>query len=375
MKFSFLVLISLLITINSSFALEEIVRQYRGVRSMGMGGVVTTTGMYDEALFGNPANHTMPETWKVSIINVTAEANSNIIKDASKFKGVSGASGSDIYTKVADSGIVGHNEHLRVSNVTGYYTPRFLSDNTAVAFGILTSTQTNIMMRNNINLDLMGVVDVGPAFGIAKRWWGGDLSVGINVRAIYRLGADRSFPASEFLGGKKLALSDIGGQGLGVDGDIGGFYKIPIEIPIVNFSAGLSVNNVAASNYDLAMKNKIKKITSSPPANVRSINAGIRADFDDLLLLRRNKAMLEIQDIGPQKHLVSTWKRIHMGVETGMLGFLNFRGGFNQGYYTLGVGFDLPVLKIDLATYGEEIGSNAGMLEDRRYVARIALEI
>ncbi len=375
MKTKFFTLLILALSIQTSHATEEIVHQYRGVRSMGMGGVVTTSGVYDEALFGNPANHTMPETWKVSIINVTAEVNSNLVKDASKFKTVSGASGSDVFTKVADSGIVGHNEHQRVSNVTGYYSPHFLSDNTGFAFGILVNEQTNIMFRNNLNLDMLGLIDVGPAIGLAKRWWNGDLSVGINVRAIYRLGADRSFAASDFLGGKKLALSDIGGQGMGIDGDVGGYYKIPIEIPIVNFSAGLSVNNVAASNYDLALKNKINKITSAPPANVRSINAGIRADFDDLLLLRHNKAMFEVQDIGPQKHLVSTWKRIHMGVETGMLGFLNFRGGFNQGYYTLGFGLDLPILKIDLATYGEEIGSNAGMLEDRRYVARIALDI
>ncbi len=357
-----------------SFA-GEIIRQYRGSRSLGMGGVVTTTGMYDEALFGNPALHAIPETWKVSIINITGEANTHIISDVSKLSSFGSASGGDMIAKVADSGIIGHNEHERVSNVTGVYIPHFFSANNSFAFGLFINQMSNIHFRTNIDLDFQGLVDAGPAAGFARKFMDGSLMVGINLRAIYRIGADRIFKPTDFLSGKKLAVSEIGGQGMGIDGDIGGYYKIPLELPIVRFSVGASINNVAASNYDLAFKTVVKKINATPPKNYTNANFGLRFDFDDLLLLQDNKASIEVQNMGAYNQPISNWKRVHAGVETRLLKFLSLRAGLNQGYYTAGVGFNLPVLKLDIATYGEEIGTNAGMLEDRRYVARLALEI
>lgn len=370
-----LVVLAALAQASPAWALNEIIRSYRGVRSLGMGGLVTTTGLYDEALFGNPAMHGQSDTWKISLINVTAEANDHIIKDASKFSKVSGASGSDIFTKVADSGIVGRNEHLRVSNVTGYYAPRFISDQYAFAIGILVNQQTNIMLRSNVDLSIQSYLDAGPAFGVARKFMNDDLTVGVNVRGIYRLAADRDFKTIEFLSGKKLSLSDIGGQGMGVDGDIGAYYKTPLDLKIVRFSVGGSVNNLAASRYDVAFKNLVKKVTSAPPSNDRKANLGVRADFSDLFILTENKAAVEVQDIGKSSKLVSLWKRVHMGAETRLIRLFSVRAGLNQGYYTAGLGLNLPLLKIDLATYGEEIGTNAGMLEDRRYVARLGIEI
>ena len=68
-------------------------------------------------------------------------------------------------------------------------------------------------------------------------------------------------------------------------------------------------------------------------------------------------------------------KRTHLGAETKLTRIFSIRAGLNQGYLTAGLGIDLPVVKVDLATYGEELGGNAGVLEDRRLMFRLALEL
>jgi hypothetical protein len=371
----FLILILVLIS-TKAFALDEIIRHYRSPRVVGMGGVRTTTGIYEDSLFGgNPALLAMPEDWKLQILGINLEANSNFINTASKFSTISSASGADTFTKIADAGLVGRNLHERFGVNMGFYTPTFFSDKTAFGFGILANQQLNAMLRTNTDMSVQGYLDVGPGIGVAKRFLNNSLYVGASIRAIYRLAADRDIRTVEFLGGKKLSLTDIGGQGVGLDGDLGAFYKVPLELPIVKFSVGASINNVAASQYDFAGRTLIKKVGDvRPPQNYRSASLGVRADFESFAVLTDNKAAIEIQDIGSHGKVVSFWKRTHLGAETRLIRLISLRGGFNQGYYTLGLGLNLPVLKIDLATYGEEIGTNAGMLEDRRYIAKIAIE-
>ncbi|MCB0384048.1 MAG: hypothetical protein KDD43_01545, partial [Bdellovibrionales bacterium] len=67
-------------------------------------------------------------------------------------------------------------------------------------------------------------------------------------------------------------------------------------------------------------------------------------------------------------------KKIHLGVELG-LPLVDIRAGFYQGYYTLGAGLSLGLLRVDAATYGVEMGEYPGQLEDRRYVVQLTLEL
>jgi hypothetical protein len=67
-------------------------------------------------------------------------------------------------------------------------------------------------------------------------------------------------------------------------------------------------------------------------------------------------------------------KKIHMGVEIG-LPLIDIRAGFYQGYYSLGAGLDLGLIKIDAATWGTELGGYPGQYESRRYMVQATLEI
>jgi hypothetical protein len=197
----------------------------------------------------------------------------------------------------------------------------------------------------------------------------------VNLRTIYRIGGDPTLRASDFLTGKKLELTSIGGQGVGVDGDIGTLYKIPFELPVARFSVGAALNNFLATKYNYAGTGIIKKINTLPTPNDRTVSAGLRTDFTDVLVFSKSVVALEMQNLGPTRVKASMWKKVHMGGETRILSILAVRAGLNQGYYTAGLGVDLPLIKLDVATYGEELGAVAGQLEDRRYVVRLCLDI
>ena len=63
---------------------------------------------------------------------------------------------------------------------------------------------------------------------------------------------------------------------------------------------------------------------------------------------------------------------IHLGAEF-RYWFLRFRGGAYQGYPTLGLGIDIPLLKIDYAFYSRELGERAGDIREKNHVISVAL--
>lgn len=71
---------------------------------------------------------------------------------------------------------------------------------------------------------------------------------------------------------------------------------------------------------------------------------------------------------------VQLGKKIHLGVEVD-LPLITVRGGFNQGYYTYGIGMGLGPMDIEVASYGVELGAYPGQWEDRRYMVQMTMEL
>jgi hypothetical protein len=54
---------------------------------------------------------------------------------------------------------------------------------------------------------------------------------------------------------------------------------------------------------------------------------------------------------------------------------VDIRGGFHEGYYTYGAGVNLGLFLDYAASYGVELGSYPGQIEDRRYVLEFSMEL
>ncbi|XPS88223.1 uncharacterized protein Dvar_62420 [Desulfosarcina variabilis str. Montpellier] len=66
-------------------------------------------------------------------------------------------------------------------------------------------------------------------------------------------------------------------------------------------------------------------------------------------------------------------KRLHMGIEFQLPKILSLRAGLNQGYGTVGATIDIWLVRLDFATYAEEVGAYSGQRSDRRYMGQLSI--
>lgn len=347
---------------------------YRSLRAYGMGGVVHTTGDYADALFANPARHNQPLEGKFSIIDLTLESTPSTIGSIDDLTNIKG-SGSQVVSSVAP--LVGKNLHARVSLMIAGFDPEFIHEDWGFAAGILIQPQLNLYPHYDITVDSQTYIDAGPHLGVAKKFMDGRLSVGVNLHYVYRVAADKRFNVLDIIANNQsFSIKTFAGEGIGLDADLGAFYKIPWEWSWVRLSAGLTFNNLLKSSYQLVEPAiVVNSETTPPPRNNRTMSVGLRGDFPDLWIFKNNVFALEFQDLGSITYRSTAYKRIHMGGETQLLKWLLFRAGLNQGYPSAGLGFDFPVFKMDIATWGEELGITPGQRQDRRVGLRLAAEI
>jgi hypothetical protein len=109
--------------------------------------------------------------------------------------------------------------------------------------------------------------------------------------------------------------------------------------------------------------------TPTPAIQLQRLNAGFGYGFNtpvaDLSVHFDVKDVLRTEG--------SYTKRVHMGVEVD-LNYISLRGGFNQGYWSAGASFEmLPLVNLDLVTYGEEQGAVAGQRVARYYLIGVTL--
>ncbi len=220
-KISSIALLGLIVASNKAMALDELMRPYRGVRSLGMGGVTTTTGLYDEALFNNPAMMTEIPNWRLTVFSLTVESNFNLMSDYNDFKKLTGEKeGATMASRLADIKITGRNQHARLTLLMpAYYTPTFISENMAFGVGLLFQSQFNAMVRGNSNVETQIMNDLGPAFNFAYRLLDNSMSVGLNIRTGLRVSGDDTITIAQVLDGRKA--KSLVGTGVGIDSDFG----------------------------------------------------------------------------------------------------------------------------------------------------------
>jgi hypothetical protein len=66
-------------------------------------------------------------------------------------------------------------------------------------------------------------------------------------------------------------------------------------------------------------------------------------------------------------------RRIHVGLELNYADTIFLRGGMNQRYWKGGMEISLNYVQLQLASYGEEVGTKELTREDRRYMGKFAL--
>ena len=141
-----------------------------------------------------------------------------------------------------------------------------------------------------------------------------------------------------------------------------------------DFSFGLTINDLGSTSFD---KLEEKEDSDNPLAEIPTLDSIPQTINLGLALTPKSYAskmrfLLDIWDIA-DVYGFSLAKRIHFGMELSVKDAVGFCVGLNQGYPTLGFYASIKLLRIDIGSYGEEIGETAGERVDQRIYFRLTV--
>jgi len=207
------------------------------------------------------------------------------------------------------------------------------------------------------------------------------LSVGATLKAIHRVNVSENLPAAELLVNSDVADESIVNEGLTVDADIGFLYNPPV--PTTGFFSFLEtveptfafvIRNVIDHGFQWNL-NLIGNETGEPPKLQRRFDFGSKWNLPNFWVFDP-KFAFDIRDVGHDNW--SLIKGFHAGAEMYWTMYNWWKGhwsvGINQGYWTAGFGARLAWFQLDIASYGEEIGTDAQPVESRRYMLELSMD-
>lgn len=370
-----IIICCLLAFASSSFAVEEYYSLSKSVRSLGMGGAFYAMSDDEYALFYNPAglsNYRGEGSLMFSLQGGISSGATNAIKTLSDQKG------GDI-DKVITSlqSFAGKPISAGLSIF-----PHYVRKNFAMGL-MLADTKVNFAILGkelDTAVDLTMIVDNGLFIGFGRPVFSDDLHLGFNVKGILRAGGKKSFSVLDIASSKDLNLdpNSLGGVGGGIDMDLGAIYDVRgLPFGVLN-QLSMTINNLLGSDLTMFKSDT----TGNPPGLVRTLSLGARSTLQGVGFIDQVHVLFDLAEfhMGGEDDLEfgarkgSLFKHINMGVEAPMGGgWFALRAGFHQGYVTAGFGLQLSPVKIDFATYGEELSTGINRLGSRRYALRIAL--
>ncbi|MCC7440792.1 MAG: hypothetical protein IT285_04105 [Bdellovibrionales bacterium] len=345
---------------------SQIYRPFQSMRSISMGGVRYTQGLYAENFHGNPARVTANPQWRVQLPDVMVETTWATLENLDPL-----LEGGDIMEAISASS--GDNLHTRIQmSFPSVYVPK---EKWGFAVGLLSSMQSDISLRNSYRTENQTIADVDLAITVGRKLLEEDrLSVGGTVRYGSRLSSDSGFTIVDFFQGASLSPLKNGAAGAHAELDLGGTYRMPFTLWDFAFDGALSMNNLlTGGTYGMVKYNLEGGSSGKPLKQPRTLSFGMSAKRESIWKFTDLIVALEITELGYTTG-GSLFKHIHLGTEAKWSVFRP-RLGINQGYLTAGVGMDLKVFTFELATYGEELGKTVGSREDRRVAMRFSFQI
>jgi hypothetical protein len=224
---------------------------------------------------------------------------------------------------------------------------------------------------------------LAASFASKLNWFGKDhdLAWGVTAKAIHRVYEGQEIFAEDLANGANVFSTSGAGEGLTGDVDLGTSWRPPVpEDGFFSFLQYMkpSFAIVGRNLLDYGFRTNlhlINKHSGEPPRLYRRVDFGTKWDLPKFWVFDPHFSA-DIRDVG---YPGWSWRKgEHFGAEFYWKMYNWWKGhwaaGFNQGYWTAGFGARLAWFQLDLATYGEDVGSNAGPKEDRRYMVELALD-
>ena len=237
------------------------------------------------------------------------------------------------------------------------------------AFGYYYATDASLLIDNPVDptMNLNYLTDQGLAMGTG--WsFGGILDMGLVAKYITRTGVAQSYGAdtiANIINGSSqpsAIFNNLTNKGSGISLDWGTNINLPGPgSPTLSFVW----NDIGNTSFKPASAGGI-----APPTDYSDMEAGGSFHFD--LPMVNIMPVFQVDEINDST--VQLTNKIHAGVELG-LPFIDLQTGLYQGYFCYGAGFDLGLINIEAASWGEEMGGQPGQMESRRYLVQVTLRL
>lgn len=328
---------------------------YRGysVRALGMGNAYTAIVDNSDAIYYNPAGLSRIQGMHLTIMDPYLGIN-DISDIQDTITDANDSSDADSFvTLIRDL----YGENLWFG---GGAKVAFSMKGLAVAY--YSQAELSAYMTNPAypTLDLTYKQDTGFHLGFSFDM--GMLSMGFGIRNIDRTGGSLPVSVDVLENLNQDAVEEsimLEGTGVGLDFGLlfsgGGVFDPSIAFTWHNVG---DVNFTASGSGD------------APTTETGYMSLGLGMNID--LPLVNIRPALDYKFIDYTD--VELAKKLDLGVEID-LPLVTARAGMHHGYYTLGASMDLFFMKLDLATFAEELGGYAGQREDRRYMLQFTLEL
>lgn len=186
--------------------------------------------------------------------------------------------------------------------------------------------------------------------------------LGVALKRVKRSGVDTIYRVSSLTElDVEVIKSDFTQHGVGYGMDLGGNFIV--DLPLVDVVLSGVWQNIGDTTFRSSNGSNIP---------VEKSNMGIGAAVVVDLPLISIAPSLDITHLNRSE--IQLMRKINFGVEVG-LPLIDLRAGFNQGYYSAGVGVGFGPLGVNAATYGVELGEYPGQIEDRRYMVEMSIEL
>ena len=373
---------------------------YKDPRIMGMGGANVAVGSYSTSVFSNPAglaNIKKEHGFVVDLLSIglggTAKMNTflNDINDANDDDDDTAAM-SDVLKEYSG-------EHFH-TDVSAYMSVSKNSDTFAWSIGLLSAVDVNLMAHGNgsSNAELLETTSRaygGVILGAAKPYQTkyGQLDVGMSLKYISLTSYEGTLGITELTSDDENDDNSVEDKlrnryekktnGIGIDLGIvfkPNFQSTQLWHPAVGFSI-MNIGSINMNdNYGGQPMTLNAGISISP--EVRYIdNFKVALDYVDILGANKLRIYNMKNPDGTASYTdydsSSFIKNLRFGMSAGLIDSTYFSSTLNlglyQGAYTAGLSLDLTILKLNFATYQEEVGDTASSIEDRRYMTQIAI--
>jgi hypothetical protein len=378
LRFFFIFIVITYFFVRSSFAGEALIygihQQFVSTRAMGMGNAHVAVADDAYAMFFNPAG--LPQL-KESQTNLFIRAGAD--PKIKTFADEISAAGSDAQ---AISNVIeahyGDHYSLRGPSIGGAYANRKWS----IAFiPADVSVDAAVHRATGPAVNVQAYQDSTLAFGRAwnlRNMHTGRVDIGLTTKVIYRANLDKIVSIVNIQNDKLIAKEDAN-EGLTADFDVGAMWHLPEYAGgfwhYAQPTFGLVVHNVLDigyfKNYGFFDKSK----SGDPEKLHRMVDVGSTFKLPQWWVWK-TKFSFDVRDMGHPNW--TPRKGFHAGAE-----FLwemaswfkgGWRAGINQGYWTAGFTGQIWAFKLDLSSYGQEVGTSSTQQEDRVYMFTTSLD-